>query len=44
MIAPESFVFSWQKANGDEYEIPVENNLEIKIEQQRVNRALMQIL
>lgn len=41
---PENFVFSWQKANGDEYEIPVENNLEIKIEQQRVNRALMQIL
>ena len=44
MVAPENFVFSWQKANGDEYEIPVENNLEIKIEQQRVNRALMQIL
>lgn len=44
MMAPENFVFSWQKANGDEYEIPVENNLEIKIEQQRVNRALMQIL
>tara|TARA_Y100000385_G_scaffold246789_1_gene266355 strand:+ start:639 stop:1040 length:402 start_codon:yes stop_codon:yes gene_type:complete len=44
MMAPKNFVFSWQKANGDEYEIPVENNLEIKIEQQRVNRALMQIL
>lgn len=44
MMAPENFVFPWQKANGDEYEIPVENNLKIKIEQQRVNRALMQIL
>ena len=33
MMAPENFVFSWQKANGDEYEIPVKNNLEIKIEQ-----------
>ena len=44
MMAPENFVFSCQKANGDEYEIPVENNLEIKIQQQRVNRALMQIL
>ena len=44
MMAPENFVFPWQKANGDEYEIPVENNLEIKIQQQRVNRALMQIL
>ena len=44
MMAPKNFDFSWQKANGDEYEIPVENNLEIKIEQQRVNRALMQIL
>ncbi len=43
-LAPQNFVFSWQKANGDQYEIPVENNLEIQIEQQRVNRALMQIL
>ena len=44
MMAPENFVFSWQKTNGDKYEIPVENNLEIKIEQQKVNRAMMQIL
>ena len=44
LILLKNFVFSRQKANGDKYEIPVENNLEIKIEQQRVNRALMQIL
>ena len=44
MMAPENFIFSWQKTNGDKYEIPVENNLEIKIEQQKVNRAMMQIL
>ena len=43
-MAPQNFIFSWQKANGDQYDIPVENNLEVKIVQQRVNRALMQIL
>ena len=43
-MAPEFFIFSWQKANGDEYKIPVKNNLDINIEQQKVNRVLMQIL
>ncbi len=44
IMTPKSFVFSWQKVNGDKYEIPVKNNLEVKIEQQKINRVLMQIL
>ena len=44
LIIQDQYIFNWQKANGDAYEIPVENNLEIKIEKQRINRALMQIL
>ena len=28
-MAPEFFIFSWQKANGDEYKIPVKNHLDI---------------
>ena len=44
IMAPKNFIFSWHKANGDQYDIPVENNLDVQIEQQRVNRALMQIL
>ena len=44
VMKPNSFVFSWQKANGDKYEIPVKNNLEVEIEQQKINRVLMQIL
>lgn len=43
-VASKNFYISWQKANGDQYEIPVENNLKVKILKQRVNRALMQIL
>jgi len=43
-MAPKNFIFSWQKTNGDQYEIPVDNNLDVQMEQQRVNRALMQIL
>ena len=43
-MAPKEFIFSWQKANGDQYEIPVINNMKIAMAQQRVNRALMQIL
>ena len=43
-MAPKDFTFHWQKANGDQYEIPVENKLKIQIEQQKINRALMQIL
>lgn len=43
-MAPKEFIFTWQKANGDQYEIPVTNNLKVAIAQQRVNRALMQIL
>lgn len=43
-VATKNFFISWQKANGDQYEIPVENNLKVKILKQRVNRALMQIL
>ncbi|MDA8948884.1 hypothetical protein N9H57_07085 [Flavobacteriaceae bacterium] len=42
--APKRYVFTWQKANGDQYEIPVKNNLEVKIEQKRIDRALMQVL
>ena len=44
VMTPKSFVFSWQKASGDKYEIPVKNNLEVEIEQQKINRVLMQIL
>ena len=43
-VATKNFYISWQKANGDQYEIQVENNLKVKILKQRVNRALMQIL
>ena len=43
-MTPKEFIFSWQKANGDQYEIPVTNNMKIAMAQQRVNRALMQIL
>ncbi|MGB1113771.1 MAG: hypothetical protein ACPG14_03155 [Flavobacteriaceae bacterium] len=43
-MAPKEFIFSWQKANGDKYDIPVTNNLKVEIAQKRVNRALMQIL
>lgn len=43
-MAPKEFIFTWQKANGDQYEIPVTNNLKVAIAQQRVNRALMQML
>ena len=39
-VATKNFYISWQKANGDQYEIPVENNLKVKILKQRVNRAL----
>ena len=44
IMTPKSFIFSWQKASGDKYEIPVKNNLEVEIEQQKINRVLMQIL
>lgn len=43
-LAPKNYLFSWQKANGDNYEIPVENNLKSTIELKRLDRALMQIL
>lgn len=43
-LAPKNYLFSWQKANGDTYEIPVENNLKSTIELKRLDRALMQIL
>ncbi len=35
IMTPKSFIFSWQKASGDKYEIPVKNNLEVEIEQQK---------
>ena len=44
IMTPKSFIFPWQKASGDKYEIPVKNNLEVEIEQQKINRVLMQIL
>ena len=43
-VTDKHFNFSWQKANGDQYEIPVKNNLDIKIEKQKISRVLMQIL
>jgi hypothetical protein len=43
-VATKNFYISRQKANGDQYEIPLENNLKVKILKKRVNRALMQIL
>ena len=30
IVTNEDFIFSWQKANGDQYEIPVKNNLDVK--------------
>ena len=44
IVTDEDFIFSWQKANGDQYEIPVKNNLDEKIEKQKISRVLMQIL
>ena len=44
IVSDENFIFSWQKANGDQYEIPVKNNLDEKIEKQKISRVLMQIL
>ena len=44
IVTDKDFNFSWQKANGDQYEIPVKNNLNIKIEKQKISRVLMQIL
>lgn len=44
IVTNEDFIFSWQKANGDQYEIPVKNNLDEKIEKQKISRVLMQIL
>ena len=44
MVTDKDFNFSWQKANGDQYEIPVKNNLNVKIEKQKISRVLMQIL
>ena len=43
-VTDKDFNFSWQKANGDQYEIPVKNNLNVKIEKQKISRVLMQIL
>ena len=43
-VTDKDFNFSWQKANGDQYEIPVKNNLDEKIEKQKISRVLMQIL
>ena len=43
-VTDKNFNFSWQKANGDQYEIPVKNNLDVKIEKQKISRVLMQIL
>ena len=43
-VTDKDFNFSWQKANGDQYEIPVKNNLDLKIEKQKISRVLMQIL
>ena len=43
-VTDKDFNFSWQKANGDQYEIPVKNNLDVKIEKQKISRVLMQIL
>ena len=43
-VTDKYFNFSWQKANGDQYEIPVKNNLDVKIEKQKISRVLMQIL
>lgn len=42
--APKSFVFSWDTPTQDQFEIPVENNLEVTIKQHFLNRALTMIL
>lgn len=42
--APKSFVFSWDTPIQDQFEIPVENNLEVTIKQHFLDRALTMIL
>jgi hypothetical protein len=44
IVTDEDFIFSWQKANGDQYEILVKNNLDVQIKKQKISRVLMQIL
>ena len=43
-MAPTNYSFEWMKANGDEYEILVENNLENEMIQKLLERVYMQIL
>ena len=44
LVVPKTYIFSWQKANGDTFEIPVENNLKTAMLVKRLDRALMQIM
>jgi hypothetical protein len=44
LIVPKTYIFSWQKANGDTFELPVENNLKTAMLVKRLDRALMQIM
>ena len=43
-MATREYQFNWQKANGDQYDIGVKNNLTQPVEQKRLDRACMQIL
>lgn len=43
-LAPNEYDFQWQKANGDRFEIEVENNLSKQVVQKRLDRVCMQIL
>jgi hypothetical protein len=43
-MALETYFFEWIKANGDEYEIPIENNLDKEIFKNRLDRVFMQVL
>jgi len=43
-MAPKEYDFNWQKANGDQFAIAVENKLSQAVELKRLDRACMQIL
>ena len=43
-MAIREYYFNWQKANGDQYDIAVKNNLSKPVAQKRLDRACMQIL
>lgn len=43
-LAPKEYYFNWQKANGDQYDIAIKNELSQPVALKRLDRACMQIL